>query len=64
LPFNRKNVNSHNHVPQQLAIRLALHQQAADEFGGEYLGGVGEEGWGEMVWDLLGGFSGCMRSHW
>ena len=28
----------HNHAPQQLAIRLALHQQAADELGGNLLG--------------------------
>jgi len=44
----------HNHTPQQLAIRLALHQQAADELGGNLLGGAGEEGWGEMLWQLLG----------
>jgi len=25
---------------------LALHQQAADELGGNLLGGAGEEGWG------------------
>jgi len=25
----------HNHTPEQLAIRLALHQQAADELGGD-----------------------------
>jgi len=28
----------HNHAPQQLAIRLALHQQAADQLGGDHLG--------------------------
>ena len=37
----------HNHAPQQLAIRLALNQQAADELGGNLLGGTGEEGLGE-----------------
>jgi len=25
---------------------LALHQQAADQLGGDELGGAGEEGWG------------------
>jgi len=33
----------HNHAPQQLAIRLPFHQQAADELGGDLLGGAGEE---------------------
>ena len=37
----------HNHAPQQLATFLALHQQAADELGGDLLGGVAEEGLGE-----------------
>jgi len=49
----------HNHAPQQLAIRLALHQQAADQLGGNELGGAGEQGWGEMVWELLGRRGGC-----
>ena len=39
----------HNHAPQQLAIGLALHQQAADELGGDLLGGAGEEGLGEVL---------------
>jgi hypothetical protein len=39
----------HNHAPQQLAIRLALHQQAADEVGGNLLGGAGEEVLGEVL---------------
>ena len=39
----------HNHAPQQLAIRLALHQQAADELGGDDLGGAAEEGLGEVL---------------
>jgi len=42
-------VRFHNHTPKQLAIRLALHQQAADELGGDQLGGAGEEGWGEVL---------------
>jgi len=37
----------HHHTPQQLATFLALHQQAADELGGDQLGGAGEEGLGE-----------------
>jgi len=34
----------HNHAPKQAAILLAFHQQAADELGGDELGGAGEEG--------------------
>jgi len=45
----------HNHTPQQLAIRLALHLQAADELWDNQLGGAGEEGWGES-WEGLGGY--------
>ena len=37
----------HNHAPKQLATCLALHQQAANELGGNLLGGAGEEGLGE-----------------
>jgi hypothetical protein len=33
----------HNHAPQQLAIGLAFHQQAADEVGCDLLGWAGEE---------------------
>jgi len=47
----------HNHAPQQLAIRLALHQQAADELRCDDLGGAGEEALGER-WELLGGRDG------
>jgi len=43
----------HNHTPQQLATFLALHQQAADELGGDLLGGAGEEGLREC-WEVLG----------
>ena len=38
----------HNHLPQQHAIRLPFHQQAADELGSDDLGGAGEEGWGAL----------------
>jgi len=40
-----------NHTPQQLATFLAHHQQAADELGGDLLGGAGEEALEEMVWE-------------
>ena len=33
----------HNHAPEQLTIRLAFHQQAADELGGDDLGGAAEK---------------------
>jgi hypothetical protein len=33
----------HNHAPQQLAIRLAFHQQATDEVEGDLFSGAGEE---------------------
>jgi len=45
----------HNYTPQQLTIRLALHQQAADELGGDHLGRAGEEGAGERVWECWEG---------
>jgi len=48
----------HNHAPQQLAIRLALHQQAADQLGGNELGGAGKEGLGERVWECWEGLGG------
>jgi len=41
----------HHHAPQQLAIGLAFHQQAADELGGNELGGASEEGLGKMDWE-------------
>ena len=42
------------HAPQQLAIRLAFHQKAADERRGNLLGRAGEEG----LWERLGGRGG------
>jgi hypothetical protein len=33
---------------------LALHQQAADELGGNLLGGAGEEGVGEVLGEVGG----------
>jgi len=36
----------HHYAPQQLAIGLAFHQQAADELGGDDLSGAGGERWG------------------
>ena len=49
----------HNHAPQQLAIGLAFHQQAADEVGSNLFGGASEEGLGEG-WEVSYGFgSGC-----
>jgi hypothetical protein len=47
----------HNHAPEQLAIRLAFHQKAADQVRGDLLGGAGEEGLGEG-WEALGGRDG------
>jgi len=55
----------HNHAPQQLAIGLAFHQQAADQLGGDDLSGAGVEGLGEVtggswwLWEWLG--SGLSR---
>jgi len=39
----------HHHAPQQAAVLLALHQQAADELGGDELGGAGEERLGKVL---------------
>ena len=44
-----------NHAPEQLAIRLAFHQQATDEVGGDQLGRAGEEGLGER-WEGVYGY--------
>ena len=53
----------HNHAPQQLAIRLALHQQAADELGGNQLGGAAEEGVEEVLGKRGGYGCGFVRKH-
>ena len=50
----------HNHTPQQLAIRLVFHQQAADELGGILLGGAGEEGLGKGQGGIGGYGCGCV----
>jgi hypothetical protein len=39
----------HNHPPQQLAARLALHQQAADQLGGDLFCGAAEELSGQVL---------------
>ena len=48
----------HNHAPQQRTRGLAFDQQAADEVGGNLLGGAGEEGLGEVLGGLGGYGSG------
>jgi len=53
----------HNHAPQQLPSGLALHQQAADELGGDKLGGASEEGLGEC-WEGLGGYGSGLGDGW
>jgi len=35
--------------PTEARLGLAYHQQAADELGGDQLGGAGEEGWREVM---------------
>ena len=50
----------HNHAPEQLAIRLVFHQQAADELGGILLGGAGEEGLGKGQGGIGGYGCGCV----
>jgi hypothetical protein len=44
----------HNHAPQQLHSGLALHQQAADEVGGNLLGGAAEDGLVKYWEDVVG----------
>ena len=43
----------HHHAPKQAAVLLAFHQQAADEVGGNLLGGASKEGLGER-WGVRG----------
>jgi hypothetical protein len=47
----------HNHAPQQLPSGLALHQQAANELGGDDFGGAAEEDSGQG-WEFLDGRGG------
>jgi hypothetical protein len=53
----------HNHAPEQLTIRLAFHQQAADELGSDDLGGAAEEGLGEVLGERGGYGSGLVSKH-
>jgi hypothetical protein len=39
---------------------LAFHQQAADQLGGDLLGGAGEEGLGES-WEVVYGFGSGLQ---
>jgi len=48
----------HNHAPQKLPSGLALYQQAADELRSNPLGGVAEEGIGEVLGERGGSRSG------
>jgi hypothetical protein len=50
----------HNHAPEQLPIRLAFHQQAADEVGGNHLCWATEEG----VREGLGKGGGYGSGYW
>jgi len=57
----------HNHAPQQRSLGLAFHQQAADELGGDLLGGTTKEGLGERVWECwegLGGYGSGFGGEW
>jgi len=42
---------------------LAFHQQAADGFGDDLLGGAGEEGWGES-WESVVAMGVAWRRAW
>ena len=37
----------HHHTPEQAAVLLSFHQQAANQLRGDQLGRAGEEGLGE-----------------
>ena len=54
----------HDHAPEQAAVCLAFHQQAADELGGNQLSRAGEKalgkGW-EILGDGLGGYGSGLR---
>ena len=47
----------HHHTPEQAAVLLAFHQQAADEVVGDQLSAAEEEAAGES-WGVLGGRGG------
>jgi hypothetical protein len=51
----------HDHAPQQVAIGLALYQQASHQLRCDDLSGAGEEGW-EEGWEVLGGCGGSGSS--
>ena len=54
----------HKHAPEQAAVPLAFHQQAANEVGGNLLCGAAEEGLGEVLGGRGGywsGFCGGLR---
>jgi len=51
----------HNRAPKEVAIGLAFHQQAANELGGNLLGGAAEEGLREVLSRRGGYGSGCVR---
>ena len=48
----------HHHTPEQAAVCLAFHQEAADELRRNLLGGAGEEALGEVLGGLGGYGSG------
>ena len=54
----------HNHAPQQRTRGLAFDQQAADEVGGNLLGGAGKEGLGEVLGERGGYGSGFTGEGW
>lgn len=47
-----------SHALKQIAIRLALHQRAADQLEGNLLGGAGEKESGDGLGELCGYGSG------
>jgi len=50
----------HKYAPQQLAIGLAFHQQAADQLGGNELGGASEERGRQRIGQRGGLWSGLI----
>ena len=47
----------HHHTPEQAAVYLAFHQQAANQLRGDQLGRAGKEALGKG-WEILGNGSG------